>query len=137
MYISSILLDRNRNIFIQLFRYTVVGGIAFIIDFSSLFILTEYVNIYYLTSAAIAFSLGLITNYSLSILWVFDKRSVGNKYIEFIIFSLIGMVGLLLNEFFIWFFTEIALLHYLWSKVISTFFVYLWNFTVRKILLFR
>ena len=43
---------------IQLFRYIFVGGAAFIVDFGSLYILTDIFGIYYLISAAIAFILG-------------------------------------------------------------------------------
>jgi len=135
--VEQLLKNNTDNTLIQLFRYTFVGGIAFIFDFGSLYILTEYFNIYYLVSAAIAFLIGLTLNYCLSIIWVFEKRSVKSKYLEFIIFALIGIMGLLSNEFIIWFFTEIINTHYLYSKLISTFLVYLWNFTVRKFVLFR
>ncbi|MBW1971284.1 MAG: GtrA family protein [Deltaproteobacteria bacterium] len=135
--IEKLLKRKTNNIFIQLFRYTFVGGFAFIVDFGSLFVLTEFIHIYYLISAAIAFILGLGTNYILSIIWVFDKRIFKNKYIEFMIFGIIGIVGLGLNELFIWFFTEEMHFYYLISKIISTFFVYLWNFFARKFILFR
>ena len=135
--IEGLLKTKTNNTLIQLFRYTFVGGVAFIFDFGTLFILTEYFNVYYLISAAIAFLLGLTINYFLSIIWVFEKRTIKSKYIEFVIFALIGIFGLILNEFFIWSFTEILNIHYLFSKIISTVFVYLWNFFIRKFLLFR
>jgi putative flippase GtrA len=135
--IERLLKNKTNNTLIQLFRYTFVGGFAFIFDFGSLFILTEYFNIYYLVSAAIAFLLGLTINYCLSVTWVFEKRSTKSKQIEFVIFALIGIIGLVLNEFFIWFFTEMVNIHYLFSKLISTALVYLWNFFIRKFTLFR
>jgi putative flippase GtrA len=55
---------------------------------------------------------------------------------EFFVFALIGLGGLLLNEVFIWFFTEVLLLFYLVSKAISTVLVYLYNFLVRRLVLF-
>jgi putative flippase GtrA len=121
----------------QLLRYAVVGGIAFVIDFGSLWLLTELAGIHYLLSAAIAFILGLTTNYLLSITWVFGRRSLENKWLEFGIFALIGIVGLGLNELIIWFFTEWVHFHYLVSKIVSTIVVFLWNFFVRRYLLFR
>jgi putative flippase GtrA len=122
--------------FIQLFRYTLVGGLAFLLDFGSLFVFTEYFHFYYLVSAAIAFTLGLITNYILSVTWVFEKRSVQSRWKEFAIFTLIGIIGLLSNELMLWFFTEIVRLHYLMSKIISAGIVYFWNFFARKFSLF-
>jgi putative flippase GtrA len=134
--IDDLLFNKTDSTLIQLFRYTFVGGIAFSIDFGSLFALTEFLNIYYLVSAAIAFLLGLTTNYSLSVLWVFDKRSVRSRWVEYGIFGFIGLIGLGLNELFIWFFTEDVHFHYLISKIISTVVVYFWNFFARKITLF-
>ena len=135
---TQILLKNNTvNTLIQLFRYTFVGGVAFVVDFSSLFIFTEFLNLYYLISAAIAFLLGLITNYILSIVWVFYKRVFRSKLLEFGIFALIGIIGLCLNILLIWFFTEQIHFHYLLSKIASTVFVYLWNFFARKYILFR
>lgn len=132
-----LLKNKTNNTLIQLFRYTFVGGIAFIFDFGSLYVLTEIYNIHYMISAAIAFLIGLSINYYLSIVWVFKKRSLKSKSLEFSIFMLIGLVGLILNELFIWIFTEIANIYYLNSKILSTFLVYLWNFFIRKYILFK
>jgi putative flippase GtrA len=137
MMMEQLFKNKTNNTVIQLFRYTFVGGLSFIFDFGSLYILTEYFNIYYLVSAAIAFMLGLTINYLLSISWVFEKRSIESKHVEFFIFAIIGIVGLALNELFIWFFTEIVGAYYLYSKLMSTGLVYLWNFFVRKYTLFR
>ncbi len=135
--LEKLLKNETNNTFIQLFRYTFVGGFAFIIDFSLLFVLTEYAGIHYLVSAAIALTAGLIINYFLSILWVFDKRKLVNKSVEFTLFAAIGIIGLGLNELFIWVFTEFAGLYYLLSKIVSTAIVYLWNFFARKFTLFN
>jgi putative flippase GtrA len=121
----------------QLYRYAFVGGIAFCFDFGTLFVLSRFLGVHYMISAVIAFIIGLAVNYALSTTFVFAKRSVGNEGIAFLIFALIGVAGLGLNELFIWLFTEIAGFHYLWSKVVSTAFVYLWNFFARKYSLFR
>ena len=125
------------NILIQLFRYTIVGGFAFVIDFGSLWALTEFAGLHYLVSAAIAFVLGLSTNYLLSVLWVFNRRTVEKRSTEFLIFATVGLVGIGVNELMIWSLTEYAGFHYLASKIASTVVVYMWNFGARKALLFR
>jgi putative flippase GtrA len=120
-----------------MFRYLFVGGAAFIVDFLSLFILTDYFGIYYLISAAIAFILGLIANYFLSISWVFNKRKLKNRHFEFGVFAFIGIVGLGFNEVFIWFFTQNLQIYYLESKIFAAVIILLWNFFARKYILFR
>lgn len=129
--------DQTDKTHIQLFRYVFTGGAAFIIDFSSLFILTDFFGIYYLASAAIAFILGLITNYVLSINWVFNRRTMSNRKLEFGVFALIGVVGILLNEVFIWFFTENLQIYYLLSKIMAAVIILFWNFFARKYALFK
>lgn len=129
--------DQTERTLVQMFRYTFVGGAAFLVDFGSLFILTDFFGLYYLISAAIAFILGLIANYSLSISWVFNKRTLGNKKLEFGVFALIGIVGLGLNELLIWFLTEDLQLYYLISKIIAAILILFWNFFARKFTLFN
>ena len=135
--LEKLLIDKTDSIFIQFFRSIFVGGIATIIDFGFLYFFTEFLNIYYLTSAALSFILGLITNYILSIVWVFNRRKFAKKWLEFVIFAIIGVVGLILNELIIWYFTEYVHFHYLLSKVVSTIVVFSWNFLARKFILFR
>lgn len=122
---------------IQFFRYIFVGGVAFLVDFTSLYVLTDYFGIFYLISAAIAFILGLITNYVLSIRWVFNRRTLDNKTIEFSVFAFIGIIGLGLNELFIWFFTAELNFFYLISKILAAIIILFWNFFARKLTLFK
>lgn len=122
---------------IQFFRYIFVGGVAFLVDFASLYVFTDYIGIFYLISAAIAFILGLITNYILSINWVFNRRSLDNKTIEFSVFAFIGIVGLGLNELLIWFFTAEVGFFYLLSKIVAAIIILFWNFFARKVTLFK
>ena len=129
--------EETNNTLIQLLRYTFVGGIAFVVDFGLLVSLTEFIGIHYLTSAAIAFMAGLVTNYIMSISWVFNQRSIKNKSAEFAIFGLIGLVGLAMTELIIWSATEKLLFHYIVSKIFATIIVYFFNFSVRKYVLFK
>ena len=139
-YLSSkfrfLFLGKTGNTLLQLFRYTFVGGFAFLVDFGTLAFLTEIVHIYYLVSAGISFLLGLTVNYILSIKWVFNSRKMEKQWLELLLFTVIGLVGLGLNELFIWVFTEIFFIYYLLSKIITTVIVYFWNFFARKYLLF-
>jgi len=122
---------------VQLSRYIIVGGFAFLVDFASLYAITEFLHQPYLVSAAIAFMLGFSVNYLISIVWVFDRRTLKNRWAEATVYLAVGIVGLGLNELLIWFLTETAGYHYLVSKVGSTVIVFLWNFCARKTLLFR
>jgi putative flippase GtrA len=135
--LRSIFLQSSTKTSIQLLRSLLAGGVAFTIDWSLLFALTEFFHIHYLISSTIGFIFSLLINYFISIIWVFDKRFLNKKRVEFIIFLIIGIIGLLINSFFIWIFTEYANFHYLMSKVFATVIVFSWNFAAKKLILFR
>lgn len=135
--LKKIFISKTDNVIIQLFRYGFVGGIAFIADFGILYILTEFLNVYYLLSAAISFTIGILVNYTISVLWVFYRNKFSNKLLEILIYTIIGVIGLGLNLFIMWFCTDLLLVYYLLSKIISTIIVFLWNFFARKYILFN
>ena len=135
--ISLVFKGKTDNTLYQLIRYTFVGGLAFIVDFGTLYALTEYFSLYYLVSAGIAFVLGLTVNYLISIRWVFATRAVKNRRLEFLLFAFIGLIGLGFNELFLWIFTDLFLIYYLLSKILTAILVYLWNFFARKLILFK
>ena len=135
--IQFVFKEKTNNTLLQLFRYTFVGGFAFIVDFGTLFLLTTYFHVHYLISAGIAFIFGLVLNYFLSVKWVFNSRAIANRVSEFLLFALIGLVGLGFNELFLYLFTSIFGIYYLLSKIITSFIVYFWNFFARKVMLFN
>ena len=128
--VSTLLLQKSDNIYVQFFRYLFVGGTAAVVDVGSLYFLTSRFGLYYLVSAAIAFLLGIVTNYVLSIVWVF--RSSGKMKKEILLFVLIGVSGLILNETIMYGLVSILALFYLAAKLISTAVIMVWNFGLRK-----
>jgi len=117
-------------------RYALVGFTSTIIDFAVLFGLTEWIGMYYLYSAAYAFTIGVIVSYFLSTKWAFKQRKIQHRGKEFLIYVLIGVVGLLLTEVGMFWFTEFFAVYYLLSKLIVELVVYSWNFFMRKFVLF-
>lgn len=135
-WLNKIFIEPTTNIWIQLIRYGFVGGIAFLADYCSLYLLTDLCDIHYLLSAGIAFIIGLTVNYLLSISYVFNTQRKTEGWIEFIVFAIIGIVGLGLNELIMWCGCDLLGWHYMVVKLISTGAVFFWNFLVRKFVLF-
>lgn len=125
-----------KKIIEQIFKFGIVGVIAAIIDFGTLFILTTFLDTYYLLSAAIAYILSTVFNYIASMQYVFvSKFDKSEKNKEFLIFVILSVIGLAINELIMWFFVEEFNLHYILSKVIATIIVMVWNFITRKMFL--
>lgn len=148
---NALFLDPSNNLIIQMFRYLFVGGGAFLVDTGSLCLLALFINKYIAT--AIGFILGLIVNFALSKAFVFKKEKLNftlskefvfkkgkvkaASVIEFIVYGVIGLIGLGLTELLIYFFTEIIPFSLLLAKIIAAAIVLIWNFAARKVTLYR
>jgi len=121
---------------VQFLRYGIVSVAALAVDFVGLVILVQYAHINYLLAASISFVAGLLLNYGLSIYWVFHHSSSQNQWRDFIIFSIIGLIGLGLTDLIMWALVSGLVLYYVTSKVIATVIVYFWNFGARKKFIF-
>ena len=120
----------------QILKFTVVGGLAFLIDYGLLYVLTEFIGIHYLISSIISFTVSVIFNYIMSITWVFDvNKKQGVK--EFIVFIILSVIGLGINELIMYLMVDIMVIHYMISKLFSTGIVMVYNFITRKIFVER
>lgn len=123
-----------KKLIIQLIKFGIVGVIATLIDLAVLMLLKEFMHVDVLVASAVAFSVSVIANYILSMLFVF-KGSENSKVKEFIVFVALSIGGLLLNQFIMWLGTEIMTAYYLWVKAFALVFVSIYNFVTRKIFL--
>lgn len=121
----------------QLFKFGIVGAIAFAIDYGILIFCKEILNIDVLISSAIAFTISVIFNYLASVKWVFVVNKNANKKANFIIFILLSIVGLILTELIMWIGTKKLSINYLIVKIVATAIVMCFNFITRKLFLER
>lgn len=126
------LILKYKELINQIIKFTVVGGVAFIIDYSLLYILTEYLDVYYFISSIISFIISLAVNYVLSIKWVF---SVNKKqtYEDILLFIFLSVIGLIINQIIMYIGVDILDTYYMITKLIATIIVMIWNFITRKI----
>lgn len=129
--------EKTNNWSVQLFRYVFVGGLSFIVDYSVLYILTDLCGWYYLISATAAFIAGLFVNYFISIRWVFLDSKLQNKAVEFSLYGIIGVIGLILTNLLMFLFTDLLNIHYMGSKLVTAAIVLIWNFVGRRFILFK
>ncbi len=129
-FLYNLFLAPTESSFLGFFRYLFVGGTAFVVDAGSMWIF-EKIGLHYLSAAVPAFLLGLITNYLLSKLLVFQDKDI-SKALEFVIYGVIGVIGLGLTELIMFLLTDVAGIYFLISKVIAAAIVTFWNFFAKK-----
>lgn len=128
-------MSNKKKLLSQIIKFGFVGGTAFVIDAGLLFLLTEFCGIHYLISGMISFTASVIYNYVLSVKWVFDAKKDANKTQEFLVFIILSVIGLGINQLFMWLFVDMMHIYYMLSKIIATVIVMIYNFITRKIFL--
>lgn len=118
--------------FKQLIKFGAVGAIATAIDYGLMVFLTEIFNVRYLISCAISFTVSVILNYFLSIKYVFNVTHKTSKGAEILIFVFLSVIGLMLNQFLMWWTVERLSINYLIAKIIATVIVMGYNYISRK-----
>lgn len=136
--------DRWATLAGEFLRYVVVGGLAFVVDLGALVLAQELLfgnfalGVYWAT--ALGFVVGLTVNYALSLRFVFTQekdRGKGRTVSAFLVFGLIGLLGLWWTELGMWIGVSVLGGHYVPVKIVVTGVVLLLNYLGRKILIFN
>ena len=87
----------------EMLRFAIVGGASFLVDYALLYICTEWLGFHYLRSAAISFTVSVVVNYWLCVVFVFRGagKQTGRQAALFIGSSIVGLGS---NQVCIWLF---------------------------------
>ena len=134
-------LDRSRRgglgrIIVDLFKYGIASLGALALDVGTMVFLNKALGVNYLVAAAIGFTSGLGLVYWLSVRYVFGDIRRLRPSQEIFGFLVTGLIGLLLNEILMKTFVEQVGLSVPIAKIPTAGFVFLFNFTARRLLLF-
>lgn len=119
----------------QIMKFGLVGVIAFMIDYGLMVALTELTGLDPIISATISFVVSVTFNYIASMRYVFSHKQGMSKQREVIIFLILSVFGLLINDGLMWMGTEFISIDYRIVKIIATAAVMVWNFVTRKLFL--
>ena len=119
----------------QLVKFGIVGVIATLLEWIIFYICTNQLKIHYSISTVIGFSISTIFNYWASVKWIFDVNKEKSEKLNFILFVVLSIVGLGLNELILWICIEKFAIYNMIGKVIATGIVMVFNFITRKLFL--
>jgi putative flippase GtrA len=121
---------------VKFIRYALVGLTGLTIDFSITYLFKEYIKVSKYIANSIGFSTAVVINYLLNRYWTFEA---GNEdvFIQFGTFLAVSLIGLLINNFIIFFLNEKLKINFYISKLIAIGVVVFWNFFVNYYYTFR
>ena len=131
----------------QIIKFGLVGVLCTLIDFAC-YTGCNLIGIPYLVSGVIGFTVSVIFNYILSMKYVFVRREDISRRREFIVFVILSVIGLLLNEFLLYIcvdlvYVQVTMLQEMFNrdvaeivaKLCATVVVMIYNFVSRKLIL--
>lgn len=116
--------------FEKVLKFGIVGFIGMLVDFLVTWLLKEKLKINKYMANSLGFTCAVINNFYLNLKWTF--QATGNTNIFFIKFILISVVGLALNNMFVYLFNERFSVNFYVSKVLAVVCVFAWNFTANN-----
>ena len=128
---------KNNKRFMEVFRFLITGGLSFVVDYGILIGLTTGLSVNYLISSAISFTVSVIVNYYLCVLWVFDGADKSNDKKVVTMFIGSSVIGLIFNQILMYLFVSILGVFYMIAKIITTAIVMVWNYVMKKMALVR
>ena len=156
MNFKQIFFEETNHTGIQFFRSLFVGGIATVADMGVMILIREVFRMPEGIAAIFGYVVGVVVNYVISTLWVFAKAKVKNRTLDFIAFTIIGIIGLGLTQLIIAPFSMEGIFgegflvknavfgpllptdkYYIVGKVLAVVLVYMWIFFARKFILYK
>jgi len=115
----------------EIFRFCLVGGSCFLIDYGLLYVLTEYARLPYLWSSALSFTASVSVNYWLCVVYVFRGAGDQTKR-QKVLFLGASLAGLFLNQICMYVFVDLCGLYYMFAKLFATAIVTIWNYVTKR-----
>ena len=127
----------------QFFSYLCVGGLSAIVEWILFALFANWVGMNYLFATCTAFIFSTLTNWFLGKIWTFkeSKRYEKKPFKEIALIFLVSDVGLLFNVAIMYLFVGVVGLNTprlkVCSKIMATGIVFIWNFAIRKYVVYR
>ena len=117
--------------------YLFVGGAATLVEWLFFWLFEGVLHIQYLVATVLAIVISTFSNWLFGRLWTFKDSQKGNVLLEIGKIYVASIVGLLLNLLIMWVLVDGIHLHEMLSKIIATGIVFLYNYLVRILLIYR
>jgi len=116
--------------------YLAASACALVVDITILWALVHFIFFEYLVAATISYLAGAVVAYEISVKVAFKQHRFRERDSEFILFVIIGGIGLVINAGVIFVAVSYVGLNYLAAKGVAAAFTFTCNFIARRQILF-
>ncbi len=118
-------------------KFGISGGISAAVSLSTLYILTEHLDVYYLASSLIAYCFSFFTNFFLQKLWAFRDLERSKTTVKMGLFLANSILNLVLNVLLMHLLVDYFHVWYLFAQCMVIGTLALMNYTIYRLYIFR
>ncbi len=122
----------------EIFKFISVGILNAVFLIFLLVFFTDFIGLFYILSAIIAYEITIILGFIIHDNWTFKKiiksSKKKNRFLKYNIFSLLGLG---LNSLILFILTENIHIEYYYSEIIAIVIVFIFNFSTSKLISFK
>ncbi|MFA6404787.1 MAG: GtrA family protein [Candidatus Paceibacterota bacterium] len=118
-------------------RYLISGGTAAFTNILLLYLFTEIFGIWYIASAAMAFSIAFIVSFTLQKFWTFQDVSKDQIHRQAMVYLTVALFNLFINTGLLYMQVEYLGIHYIVAQLIASVFIAVESFFIYQIFIFK
>ncbi|MCJ7668202.1 MAG: GtrA family protein [Anaerolineae bacterium] len=131
------LVANHRKLVERFIKWSVVGTIGAVVDYTILIALVERVGLYALIAQAVSFTCAVVNNYILNRTWTFGDIKHKGPAVQFTQFFIVSILGLLPRTVIMYILLEWLGMWYRVAWAIAIIVVLIWNFFANLVWTFR
>lgn len=125
------------NIILKFIKFSLVGFLGMVVDFSITWLLKEKCRLNKYLANSVGFVCAATNNYIFNRIWTFESHQK-NIPLEFLSFVVVALIGLLLNNLILYLLTEKKIIsNFYLAKLIAIAVIVIWNFVANYLFTFR
>ena len=129
------MLDVLQSHYKNLSKFTIVGIVNTLIDFSVFYILHDICDVYFVVAHVCAFFIALVNSFIFNALWTFKNLKKDQLFKQILSFVMIGLIGLGLSTCSIY--VAGAYIGIYPAKVLAMLVSFAWNYTGSWLFVFK
>lgn len=118
-------------------KYLIAGGVAAGVDLFLLHVFTDWLGVWYLYSATVAFLLALGISFTLQKFWVFNNRSCAQIKKQAVMHFSLGIINTAVNAAIMFILVSALGVHYLLAQVLGGGFIAVISFFIYRQVIFK
>ena len=116
----------------KILKFGIVGFIGMCLDFLVTWLLKEKLRLNKYLANSLGFTCAVINNFYLNLKWTFQVGGNQGTNVYLVKFILISIIGLGLNNSFVYLFSDRLKINFYVSKALAVVCVFIWNFSANN-----